>query len=161
MFICGQILCGFLFIACPLPVIVRRICIFENFEKLSLCYLDSWEIYWKGGWGVVACMYFYLYVYSGTLLLCSWQGPLWRPWYKWSILWWNTPRIYANVNKPHNQITVDVVTCYSEFAVVLLEFISLCGIAYGLCACVYIYMYMCVCVCVCVCTYVHVYIHIQ
>ena len=24
------------FIACPLPVIVRRICLFENFEKLSL-----------------------------------------------------------------------------------------------------------------------------
>ena len=67
LFICGQILCGFLFIACPLPVIVRRICLLENFENLSLLPGFSRDFF-GGGKGLLhACISSYIYIYLNAL----------------------------------------------------------------------------------------------
>ena len=46
----------FSYIAYPLPVIVRGIYLFDNFEKLSMLLGLSRD--WKGERGVVACTYF-------------------------------------------------------------------------------------------------------
>ena len=58
--ICGQILC--FFIALPLPVIVRTICLFDNFEKLSMLLGFSRDI--LEGWARVCCAHVLL-VYIG------------------------------------------------------------------------------------------------
>ena len=49
------------FIACPLPVIVRRICRFENFEKLSLLLGFSRDI--LEGWARVCCVHVFLVMF--------------------------------------------------------------------------------------------------
>ena len=58
LFICGQILCRFFFIAYHLPVIVKRICLSDNFEKLSMLLGFSRDI--MEGWVRGCCVHVFL-----------------------------------------------------------------------------------------------------
>ena len=59
----------FFFIGCPLPVIVRRICLFENFEKLSLLlgFLDDI----LEGWARGCCVHVFLVLFIKPLMQYS------------------------------------------------------------------------------------------
>ena len=54
-----QMLC-FSYIAYPLPVIVRRICLFDNYEKLSMLHEFSREV--LEGWARSCCVHVFLVI---------------------------------------------------------------------------------------------------
>ena len=56
----------FSYIACPLPVIVRGICLFDNFEKLSMLLGLSRDI--LAGWARGCCVHVFLVILISTVI---------------------------------------------------------------------------------------------